>query len=180
MNKPVSAIASKRYHFIGAGGIGMSGLAKVLIKNGATVSGSDQEDSPAVRNLLALRADIRIVHDPENLRLPADAVVISAAIKPTNPELVRAKESGCAIYKYAEMLGKLMDTSAGIAVCGTHGKSTTSGWLAFVLERAQFSPSFIVGGDVPQLGGSSGVGDGEFFVAEACEYDRSFLNLDRK
>jgi len=177
MNKSVSAIEGKRYHFIGAGGIGMSGLAKVLIKNGATVTGSDKEHSPVVEDLLELGADISIGHDPENLRLPVEAVVISAAIKPTNPELVRAKESGCAIYKYAEMLGLLMEPGAGIAVCGTHGKSTTSGWLTFILERAQFSPSFIVGAEVPQLGGSSGVGDGEFFVAEACEYDRSFLNL---
>jgi len=180
MNKSDSAIASKRYHFIGAGGMGMSGLAKVLIKNGATVTGSDKEHSPTVQNLLALGADIRIGHDPANLRLPADAVVISAAIKPTNPELVRASQSGCTIYKYAEMLGLLMDASAGIAVCGTHGKSTTSGWIAFLLERAGLSPSFIVGADVPQLGGSSGVGDGGFFVAEACEYDRSFLNLHPK
>jgi len=177
MNKSILAIENKRYHFVGAGGIGMSGLAKVLIKNGATVTGSDKEHSPVVENLLALGADISIGHAPDNLQLPVEAVVISAAIKPTNPELIRAKESGCAVYKYAEMLGLLMESCAGIAVCGTHGKSTTSGWLAFILERAQFSPSFIVGADVPQLGGSSGVGDGEFFVAEACEYDRSFLNL---
>jgi UDP-N-acetylmuramate--alanine ligase len=78
------------------------------------------------------------------------------------------------------MLGLLMDASAGIAICGTHGKSTTSGWLAFILEQAHFSPSFIIGADVPQLGGSSGVGEGGFFVAEACEYDRSFLNLHPK
>ncbi len=177
MGESDSSIANKRYHFIGAGGIGMSGLAKVLIKNGATVTGSDQEHSPTVQNLLALGADIRIGHDPENLQLPVEAVVISAAIKPTNPELVRAKEKGCKIYKYAEMLGRLLDDYSGIAVCGTHGKSTTSGWLAFVLERANSAPSFIVGADVPQLAGSSGVADGEFFVAEACEYDRSFLNL---
>ncbi|HIJ67551.1 MAG TPA: UDP-N-acetylmuramate--L-alanine ligase [Planctomycetes bacterium] len=177
MNNSVSSIAGRRYHFIGAGGIGMSGLAKVLIKNGATVTGSDKEHSPVVENLLSLGADIRLGHDPENLRLPVEAVVISAAIKPTNPELVRAKENDCKIYKYAEMLGLLLETGTGIAVCGTHGKSTTSGWLAFILEQAGLSPSFIIGADVPQLGGSSGVGDGEFFVAEACEYDRSFLNL---
>ena len=177
MNKSDSDIKGKRYHFIGAGGIGMSGLAKVLMRNGAAVSGSDQENSPTVQNLLALGADIRIGHNPDNIQLPLEAVVISAAIKPTNPELVRASQSGCAIYKYAEMLGLLMDACTGIAVCGTHGKSTTSGWLAFVLERAHSAPSFIVGADVPQLGGSSGVGDGDFFVAEACEYDRSFLNL---
>ncbi len=177
MNKSDSAIEGKKCHFIGAGGIGMSGLAKVLMRNGAAVSGSDQENSPTVQNLLALGADIRIGHSPDNIQLPLEAVVISAAIKPTNPELVRASQGGCAIYKYAEMLGLLMDACTGIAVCGTHGKSTTSGWLAFVLERAHSAPSFIVGADVPQLGGSSGVGDGDFFVAEACEYDRSFLNL---
>jgi len=177
MGQSDCSIANKRYHFIGAGGIGMSGLAKVLMKNGAAVTGSDKEYSPVVENLLALGADIRIGHSPENLQFPIETVVISAAIKPTNPELVRAKENGCVIYKYAEMLGKLMDTATGIAVCGTHGKSTTSGWLAFILERAQLAPSFIVGADVPQLGSSSGVADGDIFVAEACEYDRSFLNL---
>ncbi len=177
MNKSDFAIEGKKYHFIGAGGIGMSGLAKVLMRNGASVSGSDQEHSPTVQNLLALGADIKIGHSAANIPLPVDAVVISAAIKPTNPELVQATQAGCAIYKYAEMLGQLMDTCTGIAVCGTHGKSTTSGWLAFVLERAHSAPNFIVGADVPQLGGSSGVGDGDIFVAEACEYDRSFLNL---
>jgi UDP-N-acetylmuramate--alanine ligase len=177
MTQTDTAIAVKRYHFIGAGGVGTSGLAKLLMKNGAVVSGSDQEHSPVVENLLGLGADIQIGHGVENLQLPVEAVVISAAIKEGNPELAFAREKGCKVYKYAEMLGELMDACAGIAVCGTHGKSTTSGWLAFVLQQAGLAPSFIIGADVPQLGGSSGVGDGKHFVAEACEYDRSFLNL---
>ena len=170
-------MAKKKYHFIGAGGIGMSGLAKLLMKNGALVTGSDRENSPIVENLLALGADIRIGHATANLELPVEAVVISAAIKDGNPELTSAREKGCKIYKYAQMLGRLMDNYAGIAVCGTHGKSTTSGWLAFVLQQTGLAPSYIIGADVPQLGGSSGVGNSRYFIAEACEYDRSFLNL---
>jgi len=177
MTQTDTAIAVKRYHFIGAGGIGASGLAKLLMKNGAVVSGSDQEHSPTVESLLALGADIKIGHSVENLQMPVDAVVISAAIKKDNPELALAREKGCKIYKYAEMLGELMDSYSGIAVCGTHGKSTTTGWLAFVLQQAHLAPSFIVGADVPQLGDSGGVGEGQWFIAEACEYDRSFLNL---
>ena len=171
------SISGKKYHFIGAGGIGMSGLAKLLMKNGATVTGSDQEDSIVVEKLRRLGADIRIGHTASNVGAGTDAVVISAAILVSNPELVAAMEKGCKVYKYAQMLGELMDRYAGIAVCGTHGKSTVSGWLAFVLEKAGISPSYIVGAEIPQLGDSNGVGNGKYFIAEACEYDRSFLNL---
>ncbi len=158
----------------------MSGLAKLLMKNQAVVAGSDVEESEVVDGLRELGADIKNGHRWENFAGEVEAVVISAAIKDDNPELLAAKESGCKIYKYARMLGELMDGYTGIAVCGTHGKSTTSGWLSFVLERAGFGPNFIVGAEVGQLRGSSGVGDGEFFIAEACEYDRSFLNLHPK
>jgi UDP-N-acetylmuramate--alanine ligase len=176
----MTAFSGRRFHFIGAGGIGMSGLAKLLMKNGAIVTGSDQEDSSVAAELVHLGADIKIGHAAGNLKMPVEAVVMSAAITARNPELAAAGERGCKIYKYAEMLGELMDGYRGIAVCGTHGKSTTSGWLSFVLDRAGLSPSFIVGADIRQLGGSSGVGEGNLFVAEACEYDRSFLNLHPK
>ena len=158
----------------------MSGLAKLLMKNKAVVAGSDMEESVVVEELRGLGADIKIGHSSSNFTSPVEAVVISAAIEVDNPELTVARQSGCKVYKYAEMLGKLMDGYAGIAVCGTHGKSTTSGWLGFVLEQTGIGPSFIVGADVSQLAGSSGVGNGEYFVAEACEYDRSFLNLHPK
>ena len=166
-----------KYHFIGIGGIGMSGLAKLLIKNGSTVTGSDQEDSEVVENLRNLGASVKIGHSRENIDLTIKAVVISAAIKETNPELAFARQNGCAVYKYAEMLGKIMDRYDGIAISGTHGKSTTSAWLSYLLTRANRKPNFIVGADIAQLGDSSGTGSGSNFVAEACEYDRSFLNL---
>lgn len=173
----MTGVSGMKYHFIGIGGIGTSGLAKILIKNGAVVSGSDMTDSAVAENLRSLGATVAIGHGPEHISSDADEVVISAAITAANPELARAAELGLPIRKYAEMLGMLMDDYAGVAVAGTHGKSTTSGWLSFVLEQAGAAPNYIVGADIPQLGGSSGVGNGEFFVAEACEYDRSFLNL---
>ncbi|UCF44157.1 MAG: UDP-N-acetylmuramate--L-alanine ligase [Planctomycetota bacterium] len=173
----VGSLEGMRFHFIGAGGIGMSGLAKILIKNKAVVRGSDQMGGGVVEKLCELGVDIKIGHREENVGGDAEAVVISAAIEEDNCELKAARKRGCKIYKYAEMLGILCNRYEGIAVAGTHGKSTTSGWLTYCLKQAGHDPSFVIGGDIPQLGSSSGVGDGKYFVAEACEYDRSFLNL---
>ena len=179
MDTPSSSmqLVGKKIHFIGIGGIGMSGLAQILMKNRAKVSGSDQAAGLLVARLQELGADVRVGHRAENVPQDADAVVITAAIKPDNPELVRARQQGCAVYKYAQMLGQLMSRYQGVAVSGTHGKSTTSGWLSFLLRRAGMDASFIVGAVVSQLGSSSGVGESPYFVAEACEYDRSFLSL---
>jgi len=176
-NHVVSSLAGKRFHFIGAGGIGMSGLAALLAKHKAIVSGSDQTPGAVIDRLAGIGVDVKVGHCPDNLPDRADAVVISAAIREENPELKLARQRGLKIYKYAEMLGVVCNCYEGIAIAGTHGKSTTSGWLAYVLKGAGLDPSFIVGADIPQLGGNSGVGDGSLFVAEACEYDRSFLNL---
>jgi len=173
----MTGVSGKKYHFVGIGGIGTSGLAKMLIGNGAVVSGSDMADSGVVDNLRRMGAMVAIGHGAENILPDVDEVVISAAITATNPELARASELGLTIRKYAEMLGMLMDGYAGVAIAGTHGKSTTSAWLSYVLTQAGAEPNYIVGADIPQLGGSSGVGNGQCFVAEACEYDRSFLNL---
>ena len=167
----------KRVHFIGVGGIGMSGLAQVLVRNRAVVSGSDQAQGPLVTRLQQLGVSIQIGHHPDHVPADADAVVVTAAVRPDNPELVRAQQQGCSVYRYAQMLGQLMNRYQGIAVSGTHGKSTTSGWLSFLLRRASIDVHFIVGAVVSQLGSSSGVGDSPYFVVEACEYDRSFLNL---
>ncbi len=169
-----------RFHFTGIGGIGMSGLARLMLHDKCEVTGSDQEDSVITEELRQLGADIRIGHSSDNLKPELDAVVISAAIKEDNCELICARQQGLRIYKYAEMLGAIMDHYDGIAVCGTHGKSTTSAWLAFVLNQAGLDPSFIIGADIPQLSSNSGAGVGNFFIAEACEYDRSFLNLHPK
>ncbi len=158
----------------------MSGLAKLLMKNKAIVSGSDQTDSGVVNRLCQLGADIKVGHNENNLSTKTYAVVISAAIKEDNPELKLARKRGLKIYKYAEMLGTLCNCYDGIAVAGTHGKSTTAGWLVYLLKQAGADPNFIIGADITQLGGSCGTGDGKYFVAEACEYDRSFLNLKPK
>ncbi|MCX5647157.1 MAG: UDP-N-acetylmuramate--L-alanine ligase [Phycisphaerae bacterium] len=175
MNRP--KIAGARYHFIGAGGVGMSGLARFLLEHKALVSGSDQAGGATTARLNGLGADIHVGHSAENLSPGTDTVVISAAIRETNPELQLARQRGCHVYKYAQFLGELMNSFDGIAISGTHGKSTTTGWLVWCLKQAGIDVNFVVGADSPQLGGSSGSGSSELFVAEACEYDRSFQNL---
>jgi UDP-N-acetylmuramate--alanine ligase len=170
-------IAGNRFHFIGAGGIGMSGLAQLLIKHKAIVSGSDQMASDVTEKLCEAGADIKIGHKEHNLDPTTDAVVISAAISEDNPELMLARRENIKVYKYAQMLGELMNLYEGIAVSGTHGKSTTSGWIVHILQQAGIEPNFIIGAKISQLDSSSGAADGKYFVAEACEYDRSFLNL---
>jgi UDP-N-acetylmuramate--alanine ligase len=174
------SFTGKRLHFIGAGGVGMSGLARLLIKNHAIVSGSDQEQTAVTDRLCEWGADIKIGHNENHLDPAADAVVISAAIKEDNPELKLARRKGLKIYKYAQMLGQLCNCYDGIAVAGTHGKSTTSGWLTYCLKQAGIDANFIIGADIIQLGGSSGIGESKYFIAEACEYDRSFLNIKPK
>jgi UDP-N-acetylmuramate--alanine ligase len=149
----------------------------LLLKHKAIVTGSDQNPGETIDRLCQFGADIKIGHKEHNLNPQADAVVISAAIKEENPELKLARREGIRVYKYAEMLGKVFQFYQGIAISGTHGKSTTSGWLAYVLKLAGLEPNFVVGAVVTQLAGSSGIGSGHNFVAEACEYDRSFLNL---
>ena len=174
-------IGSKKYHFTGAGGIGMSALAKMFLAHGATITGSDQQATSVTDSLISLGADVKIGHFAENITQDLDALVISAAIRPDNPEVLAAQGAKIPVIKYAEMLGKLMYSFDGVAICGTHGKSSTSGWLAYVLKQAQLTPNFIIGADIVQLQTNSGVGDPKsLFVAEACEFDRSFLNLHPK
>jgi len=171
------AFSGRRIHLIGIGGCGMRALAGVLLQDGAVVSGSDMADGAGVRKLTADGAKVCVGQRPENLPADCEIVVHSAAIHPENPELVAARQRGLEVLKYSQMLGRLMDQEVGIAVAGTHGKSTTTAMVAYVLTAAGAEPSFIVGATVEQLGGPSGVGRGKHFVAEACEYDRSFLNL---
>ncbi len=171
------SLAGKKFHFIGAGGIGMSGLAKLLLANQAKLSGSDQQASEVTERLCELGANLQTYHKAENIPDDTEKVVISAAIKETNPELREARKRGLKVHKYAEMLGELMSCYKGIAISGTHGKSTTSGWLTSLFAHLGLKPNYIVGADIPQFGTSSGAGTSEYFIAEACEYDRSFLNL---
>lgn len=167
----------RRFHLIGIGGTGMRALAEILINRGAAVSGSDLISGEATDHLAGMGAAVTIGQSGENLPEPCDTVVYSAAIKERNPELLEARQRGIEVIKYAEMLGRLMVDRVGVTVSGTHGKSTVTAMTAYVLREAGRDPSFIVGADVKQLGGPSGVGGGELFVAEACEYDRSFLHL---
>lgn len=182
MTRPRSKRQSKPYtgqkiHFIGAGGCGMCGLAEFVLREGGDVSGSDMKASAATERLVALGAAIHVGHRAENVPSGADMVVFSAAVKPENPEFAEAARRGIPTLKYAQFLGRLMDLRLGIAVAGTHGKSTTTALVSYILQRADLDPSFVIGADVPQLGGGgSHVGGGPHLVVEACEYDRSFLN----
>ncbi len=167
----------RRIHLIGVGGSGMRALAKMLLAQGAVVSGSDLAASGATERLADEGAEIHTSQRAENIPGDCDLVVYSAAIHEQNPELLAARQRGTEVLKYSQMLGRLMSQQTGIAVAGTHGKSTTTAMVAYVLTEADLRPSFIVGAIVPQLGGPSGAGEGRHFVAEACEFDRSFLNL---
>jgi UDP-N-acetylmuramate--alanine ligase len=162
---------------IGIGGSGMSGIARMLMSNGCGVSGSDSTLSPTVRYLQKLGAAVSIGHSGANLPMEAEVVVRSEAVKTDNPEVLAADARGLRVLSYAQALGDLMRSYRSVAVSGTHGKTTTTAMTAWILSRAGLKPNFVVGGKVPQLGGSSGVGEGDIFVAEACEYCRSFLNL---
>ncbi len=169
--------AGRTVHFVGIGGCGMSGLAEFVLTEGGRVSGSDMAENAATRRLEGLGAAIHTGHAAAHLAEDVSLVVASAAVAAENPEVAAAHARDVPVLKYAAFLGKLMDLRRGMAVSGTHGKSTTTAWLAFVLRECGLDPSFVVGADVPQLGGGAHVGAGEHFVAEACEFDRSFLNL---
>jgi len=162
---------------IGIGGSGMSGIARLLLAEGAQVSGSDLRCSELTNELAEAGAYIRYRHSPANLPEDCQLVVVSAAVKENNPELAEARKRGIEVYKYARMLGILMKDRLGIAVAGTHGKTTTSSMIAYLMRGCGADPSFVFGAPCGQLGGNSRVGRDRFMVVEACEYDRSFLNL---
>ncbi|HNX26229.1 MAG TPA: UDP-N-acetylmuramate--L-alanine ligase [Phycisphaerae bacterium] len=177
---PQGEFAGRHIHFIGISGSGMRALAAMLMRHGAIVSGSDRSESETVANLRSLGATVYIGQCGENISDDCDIVVYSAAIKDQNPEFLAACEKGCEVLKYAAMLGRMMKEKTGIAIAGTHGKSTTTAMVAYILRQGGVDPSFVVGANVQQLGGPSDVGGGEHFVAEACEFDSSFLHLSPK
>lgn len=166
-----------RIHFVGIGGIGVSGLARMLRERGYQVSGSDMVASPVTAELEAEGIEVRIGHAAAHVA-GADFVVMTAAAKADNPELVAAREQGIPAVKRAAVLGLLARDYRTLAVAGAHGKSTTSGMAAVALDRAGLSPGFAVGAVVPQLGTNARNGTGEYFVVEADEYDYSFLQLE--
>ncbi len=164
-------------HLVGAGGVGMSSLGQALLHSGHKVSGSDSSDSERTQRLAKLGATIRLGHAAGNVPDDADLLVVTAAIDPRNPEVAVALERGIEIVKYAKALGELMSREHGVCIAGCHGKTTTTGLMTTVLVRAGLDPTMVLGGDAGALGGNYRAGGGRYFVAEACEFDRSFLNL---
>ena len=163
-------------HLIGIGGTGLSAIARILLEMGYTVSGSDRAESPFTRDLKSLGVTINIGHRPENV-LSADLVVRSSAIPDDNPEVTAARAARIPVLKRADFLGSLMDGKIGIAIAGTHGKTTTTAMIAWMLSALGQEPSFIVGGMPANLGVNARAGKGSTFVIEADEYDRMFLGL---
>jgi UDP-N-acetylmuramate--alanine ligase len=163
-------------HFIGIGGSGLSAIARLMLESGYKVTGSDRALSPFARDLEALGVTIWLNHAPEHVR-GADWVVRSSAVADDNPEVQAALQAGIPVYKRADFLGRLMQDKTGIAIAGTHGKTTTTGMMAFVLSQLAQDPSFIVGGTINNLGVNARAGSGNTFVIEADEYDRMFLGL---
>ncbi|CAN3983373.1 UDP-N-acetylmuramate--L-alanine ligase (EC [Kitasatospora purpeofusca] len=161
-------------HFIGIGGAGMSGLAKILAVRGASVSGSDSKESETVLALRALGAGVHIGHAAEHVPDGASSIVVSSAIRADNPELVAARERGIPVVHRSDALAALMGGRRALAVAGTHGKTTTTSMLAVALGELGLDPSYAIGGDLDAPGSNAHHGTGEIFVAEADESDRSF------
>ena len=166
----------KRIHFVGIGGSGMSGIAEVLANLGYAVSGSDLSEGGSVRRLRQMGIRVDIGHAAKNVS-DADAVVVSSAVKPDNPEVVFARESRIPVVPRAMMLAELMRFKQGIAIAGTHGKTTTTSLVAAVLGEAGLDPTCVIGGRLNSIGTNARLGKGEFLVAEADESDASFLYL---
>ena len=163
-------------HFVGIGGIGMSGIAEVLHNQGYKVSGSDAANSPALERLASLGIRVSVGHQAANLQ-DAQAVVVSTAINPSNPEVVAARSRKLPVVPRALMLAELMRMKRGIAIAGTHGKTTTTSLVASVLAEGGLDPTFVIGGRLLAAGSNARLGSGEFLVAEADESDASFLHL---
>jgi UDP-N-acetylmuramate--alanine ligase len=167
----------ERIHFVGIGGIGMSGIAEVLHNLGYAISGSDLADSEITRRLARLGVHYCTGHQAENVA-QADVVVVSSAVTATNVEVVTAKACKIPVIPRAEMLAELMRMKYGVAVAGSHGKTTTTSLIATVLAKGGLDPTLVIGGRLNSLGGNAKLGQGEFMVAEADESDGSFLKLN--
>ncbi|MBC7701703.1 UDP-N-acetylmuramate--L-alanine ligase [Aquabacterium sp.] len=168
--------AVKHIHFVGVGGAGMSGIAEILHNLGYTVSGSDQSDSATSRRLASLGIKVFIGHDADHV-VGAEAVVTSTAVRGDNPEVIAARTKRIPVVPRAVMLAELMRLKRGIAIAGTHGKTTTTSLVTCILAEAGVDPTFVIGGKLNSAGANSALGKGDYIVVEADESDASFLNL---
>lgn len=168
--------AVKHIHFVGVGGAGMSGIAEILHNLGYVISGSDQSDSPVSRRLASLGIRVAVGHDAKNIE-GAEAVVTSTAVRGDNPEVIAARSRRIPVVPRAVMLAELMRLKRGIAIAGTHGKTTTTSLVTSVLAEAGVDPTFVIGGKLNAAGANSRLGSGDYIVVEADESDASFLNL---
>jgi UDP-N-acetylmuramate--alanine ligase len=168
----------KKLHFVGIGGIGMSGIAEILIDEGFSITGSDRSASDNTERLEALGAKISVGHAAENLDPDVDVLVYSSAVAPDNPEVMEARRRKIPVIRRAEMLAEVMRLKYGIGIAGTHGKTTTTSMVSLILMEGGIDPTVIVGGRLHGLAGSNArLGKGEFIVVEADEFDRSFLSI---
>lgn len=168
--------AIRHIHFVGIGGAGMSGIAEVLLNLGYAISGSDLSDSAALKRLQSLGIQTHVGHDAKNI-VGADAVVTSTAVHADNPEVVAAHAKLIPVVPRAVMLAELMRLKTGVAIAGTHGKTTTTSLVASVLAEAGMDPTFVIGGKLNSAGANAKLGSGDYIVVEADESDASFLNL---
>ena len=168
--------AIRHIHFVGIGGAGMSGIAEVLLNLGYTVSGSDLGANAATQRLASMGARVHHGHD-ERFIEGADAIVTSTAVRDDNPEVLAARAKLIPVVPRAVMLAELMRMKKGIAIAGTHGKTTTTSLVASVLAAAHLDPTFVIGGRLNSAGANARLGSGEYIVVEADESDASFLNL---
>ncbi len=166
----------KRIHFVGIGGAGMCGIAEVLLNQGYSISGSDLKVGATTERLKRMGAEIQIGHRRENV-VGADVVVVSSAVQQDNPELLMARESRVPVVPRAEMLGELMRFRHGVAVAGTHGKTTTTSLLASIFGEAGLDPTFVIGGLLNSAGTNARLGESRYLIAEADESDASFMHL---
>ena len=166
----------KKIHFVGIGGIGVSAIAKLMIWQGKKVSGSDCQQSEITDELKKMGVKFFIGHQRENLADDIDLLICTLAVPEDNLEIIKAKKLGIPIFTYPQALGFLTKEKFGIAICGTHGKSTASSMLALILKKAGLDPTVVIGSKVADFSGNATIGKSEYFVFEACEYKRAFLN----
>ncbi len=173
----VARYDEQSWHFVGVLGTGMSAMARYAMERGISVTGSDVRPGPGLKELTGRGARVHLDQKNSHFSPDTNRLIVSQAISADNPEVIAARKTGVEVMKYPQLLGELMDAQPGVAVAGSHGKSTTSGMTAFIMQKCGLDPSFLIGAGVPQLGGGAHYGSGRYLVAEACEYKRSFLYL---